>query len=167
MGRGEISRRKFAKSRAPRRGRRKHRGREKKGTLVRAVTVEFIGPPSGPVPPLSAGILAVNQIRDLRAARVYINSATAPIIGRSLPSLGSPPARLAALAAHQRSSAAASPFPTPLRRRSSSSAGSSRDRPEGCAGGAMLRMLADPQTRAASPLPACLLRAGSDRISRQ
>lgn len=37
--------------------------------------------------PLSAGILAVNQICDLRSARVYINSATSPII-RSVSSAG-------------------------------------------------------------------------------
>jgi len=57
-------------------------GRRKKRTLVRDVTVEFIAYTRQPCSsPLSAGILAVNQIRDLRSTRMYINSATTRLSG--------------------------------------------------------------------------------------
>lgn len=75
----------------------REREKEKKRIFICDVTVEFIVVLEQPCAfPLSAGILAVNQIRDLRSARVYINSATTRLSGRllhgrSLPPLGPSP----------------------------------------------------------------------------
>lgn len=73
----------FGEIRGSREDKKGEKGRRKKKDIgTRDVTVEFIARTRQPCSlPLSDGILAVNQIRDLRPTRMYINSATTRLSG--------------------------------------------------------------------------------------